>query len=304
MNKNKLSNVCKTYKKKVLTGAQNLRVRKKFLDIMTLQSRSRENICQSLCIYKPPDCTDGNSLINPMMDMGVDKIDLDEQNLDEQNLDEQNLDEESYFDDVYSNCTSSDSEFGDADDYFLDDIEKNEKFRSDIIKWCLENNINHAVFKKLVEIINERFEKEILLPKDPRTLLKTDRNVAIVPIADGEYYWHNGLEFCLNSLFSNLSKPMTISLNISMDGLPIFKSSKEEFWPILFNIAELPKISPMVIGIYSGKSKVSNLDGFLTPMVNELIPILDEGLIINGYKITVKIRCFIGDSPARAMMKG
>lgn len=89
-----------------------------------------------------------------------------------------------------------------------------------------------------------------------------------------------------------------------MDGLPIYKSSREEFWPILFNIFEMPNVAPMVAGIYSGKSKPLNLDGFLMPMVNELKPILQEGIIINDHKITVKIRCFIADSPARAFIKG
>lgn len=200
------------------------------------------------------------------------------------------------FDNDYN---TSDDECDDLPDEF----EKNEILRNNIINWTLKYNINHLVLKGIVEIINERFDKEIL-PKDPRTLLKTPRMVTIVPIADEQYYWHNGIRFCLENLFSDLSNSITISLNINMDGLPIYKSSREEFWPILFNIFEMPNVAPMVAGIYSGKSKPSNVAGFLMPMVNELKSILQEGIIINDNKITVKIRCFIADSPARAFIKG
>lgn len=59
----------------------------------------------------------------------------------------------------------------------------------------------------------------------------------------------------------------------------------------------------MIIGIYSGKTKPTDLNAFLTPFVNEL-DIMECGLPINGHKINVKLRCFICDSPARAFVKG
>ena len=93
-------------------------------------------------------------------------------------------------------------------------------------------------------------------------------------------------------------------MNINFDGLPIYKSSKEEFWPILFNVQEVPKFNPTVIGIYSGKGKPSDANSFLTPFVDETKGKMEHGISINNHKINVRIRCFICDSPARAFIKG
>lgn len=46
----------------------------------------------------------------------------------------------------------------------------------------------------------------------------------------------------------------SIAINISIDGLPIFKSSKSEFWPILFNIYGT-RATPKIFGLYLGNGK-------------------------------------------------
>lgn len=70
------------------------------------------------------------------------------------------------------------------------------------------------------------------------------------------------------------------------------------------NIFELPDIKPMIIGIFHGKSKPSYIEEFLKPFADEVIPILQSGININNNLLTVKIRAFICDSPARAFIKG
>lgn len=84
----------------------------------------------------------------------------------------------------------------------------------------------------------------------------------------------------------------------------VYNSSKVEFWPILCNIAEIPQVPPMVVGIFCGTSKASNLEAFLTPFIDETKDVMQTGLWINSHKLTVRIRCFICDSPARAYVKG
>lgn len=186
----------------------------------------------------------------------------------------------------------------------MDEIARNAELRSDITAWSLSHNISHIALKELIGIINRFSGKDNLLPKDPRTLLSTPRTVEIVSLGKDQQYWHNGMKYCLENIFSGISEPITISLNFNMDGLPIFKSSKSEFWPILCNITEKPSIRPMVIGIYYGEAKASNLNGYLTLLVEELNFICNEGLDSNGHHITVNIRSFICDSPARAFIKG
>lgn len=66
----------------------------------------------------------------------------------------------------------------------------------------------------------------------------------------------------------------------------------------------MPEIAPMTIAIFYGKCKPTSLEDFLKQLVEELIDVLNHGVIINGSKIDVQLRCFICDSPARAFLKG
>lgn len=213
------------------------------------------------------------------------------------------VNDELFFDDDDDDFDTDDESVIDEDYISTNEISKKALLRVNVVNWALENNITHSALKGLINIINDYVEKP-LLPKDPRTLLKTPRDVHITEIGENQSYWHNGLKYCLENLFCNISKSLTISLNLNMDGLPVHKSSRDELWPILFNIFEFPKVKPMVIGVYHGIAKATNLDTYLMPMVSELRSLMEHGLVINGHKITVKLRCFICDSPARAYVKG
>lgn len=184
----------------------------------------------------------------------------------------------------------------------LIELEKNAEFIRNLRYWAVSFSVPHLALKSLFKNINDRFPNT--LPQDPRTLLKTSQTVVITKVGDGSY-WHHGFESSLRQIFSKMIITFkTISCNISMDGLPIYKSSKCEFWPILFNVHELPKLKPMVIGIYCGKGKPSDLTAYLQPFVEEAKVLLAEGLMINNKNVTLKLRCFICDSPARAFIKG
>lgn len=192
--------------------------------------------------------------------------------------------------------------YSDDDDDDETEMERDMKVRSNLSKWAIQHQISHLALKDLMKLINTDIAK--MLPDDPRTLLQTPQEVITTKIgADGQY-WHHGFKKCLECTFRNLSESMTISVNINMDGLPIYNSSKAQFWPILFNITEMTELSPMVIGIYCGTSKCSDLQSFLTPFVDEMKEAMTHGITINSHKITVQLRCFICDSPARAYVKG
>lgn len=182
-----------------------------------------------------------------------------------------------------------------------DEDEKRYIFRTELRKWVVDNLITQSALKKLMKLLNAAFGENF--PDDPRTFLETPLEVETIKMKDGSEYWHNGFERTIRSLFRNTTESRSISLNINMDGLPIFNSSKVEFWPILYNIAEMPKLQPIPIGIYCGTKKCDVIQ-FLTPFVNEIKEVIKNGIIINGHKITVQIRCIICDSPARSYVKG
>ncbi|CAH2225546.1 jg22545, partial [Pararge aegeria aegeria] len=202
-------------------------------------------------------------------------------------------------------CDNSDSEQEDEDDCYST-YEENNKLRSNLSKWAVEHNIPHVALNSLLKILNIKLKN--ILPNDARTLLQTNKaNVDIICSAPGEY-WHNGLKKCLKNIVEELSVPPDkISLKINIDGLPVFKSSKYQFWPILCSVSEIP-LPPFVVGIYAGDGKPKDLDTFLGPFVTEMQQ-LQEGLKITDKSqrekiIHVKLGAFICDSPARAMIKG
>lgn len=102
--------------------------------------------------------------------------------------------------------------------------------------------------------------------------------------------------------------PGTISLNVNIDGLPIYNSSKLQLWPILCHVFEIPRSPVIVAGIYAGQNKPSDLNGYLLPFVTEMKQ-LESGITVTDKSgkektIQVKLRAFLCDSPARALIKG
>lgn len=92
----------------------------------------------------------------------------------------------------------------------------------------------------------------------------------------------------MKSFLTQLSDNRNAELEINIDGLPLFKSSKMQLWPILgcINNSE-----PFVVSIFCGDRKPP-LEEFFEPFVNE---VLQENQIT-----LTKVIC---DSPARAMVK-
>lgn len=60
----------------------------------------------------------------------------------------------------------------------------------------------------------------------------------------------------LDKIFQRMKNvPAKLSLKMNIDGIPLSKSSNVECWPILFEVKELPKLKPFVVGVYCGTSK-------------------------------------------------
>lgn len=104
---------------------------------------------------------------------------------------------------------------------------------NELRSWAIQFNVRQTAVSALLKILLSFGITS--LPKDSRALLKTPRTVQIENVSQG-HYWHNGLLNCLQKIFVGLASNLTIELNINIDGLPLFKSSPTEFWPILANI--------------------------------------------------------------------
>lgn len=141
------------------------------------------------------------------------------------------------------------------------------------------------------------------LPSDVRTLRKTPRNVIVKKVAEGTYY-HFGIRNGITNYLSSTEslKNYTIKILVNMDGLPLFKSSREEFWPILALVRG--QVTPFPIGVWSGVGKPSCSNSYLRDFVDEAKQLEEDGLVFNGREFTIKIWGFSCDAPARSFITG
>lgn len=171
----------------------------------------------------------------------------------------------------------------------------------ELAKWSLHHKISHLALNDLLKILKNR--GHTYLPVDARTLLKTPRKVTITRLGTGKY-WYNGIKKSLINILGNVNESKNLVLKFNVDGLPLGNSTRNQLWPILAQIDNLPNTKPVVIAIYFGATKPICLESFLGPFVNELSDLVQNGFDLNGFTISVQIKCFIADSPARAFIKG
>lgn len=92
-----------------------------------------------------------------------------------------------------------------------------------------------------------------------------------------------------------------VKVNINIDGLPLFKSSSSQVYPILCNLVENYDLVN-VIGIYYGDEKPSDVNEFLTDFVEEAITLTEHGIQINDQIYQFKINSFVCNVPAKAFI--
>ena len=93
-------------------------------------------------------------------------------------------------------------------------------------------------------------------------------------------------------------------LNFFVDGLPLFKSSRSQFWPILSRAHNVPRLPVKTVAIFCGESKPLSLDEYFEKFVKEMNRLQANGLKIGSRVYWVKLRAIIADALARAYIKG
>uniref|UniRef100_A0A182PWS0 Uncharacterized protein n=1 Tax=Anopheles epiroticus TaxID=199890 RepID=A0A182PWS0_9DIPT len=178
---------------------------------------------------------------------------------------------------------------------------------AECLRYCaLVKGIPHETLNLILDILREKTPYR--LPKDARTLLKTSRTATSSIInVDGGLFWYKGVKQCLLNRFSNTTLPTELTLNVSIDGLPLYKSSPATIWPNMcmkYYMHEIPLAPPMTVAIFHAISKPPSIEDFLRPFVTELNELEETGLIIKDVQHEVKVRAIIADAPARAFVKG
>ena len=142
------------------------------------------------------------------------------------------------------------------------------------------------------------------LPKDARTLLGTPSGVNLETLDTGDFKYF-GIETNIKRLLklmpSLLKKDDIINLLFNIDGLPLFKSSLRQFWPILASFNNSPVF---IVALYCGYSKPPSLDAYLKEFLLELKNITEHGFHYDRENYSVAVKAFTCDAPARAYLKG
>lgn len=172
-------------------------------------------------------------------------------------------------------------------------------FKNSIRNWALEYNVPQNALNGLL-IILKKHSCFINLPKDSRTLMHNKRaDIENFHIIEPGTYYHFGIENGIKlNLYSNLESVSTIKINVGIDGLPLFKSSSDTFWPILALICPNSKVFP--IGVYHGKKSPSDSNQFISHFVKEAKFLMEHGIQINNKIYNFEINVFCCDAPAKS----
>lgn len=153
----------------------------------------------------------------------------------------------------------------------------------------------------LLEEMHDMFPQ---LPLDARTLLYTPRHCKRTYIGGGQYV-HFGLRECISRVLDEHNGwYRQVSLQLHIDGVTLFKSSRTQLWPILGRLL-FPKSKVFVVGIFCGQSKPKNVTLYLEQLVDELNILLKDGIVHNegSNKTSLVLESIIADAPARAFIR-
>ncbi|CAG9769997.1 unnamed protein product [Ceutorhynchus assimilis] len=177
----------------------------------------------------------------------------------------------------------------------------NSDLKFDLKSWAISQKVTHCALTKLLHILKPYHSE---LPLDSRTLLSTPQCFNITELNTGSYI-HLGLEravrFFLEKYRNFNDNIINVSFNI--DGIPLYKSSNIQAWPILGLIKNFNDQNPFAVGIFCGNSKPCPLDLYLDSFIRECNNLKEDGLLFENRRYSIVIHSFICDAPAKAFIK-
>lgn len=157
-------------------------------------------------------------------------------------------------------------------------------------KWYRQFQPTRSSVNGVLHILNS---ENIKVPNSFDDLLcRGKETTTITTVSAGTYYHLDLTQELLIVSERDLQNTSSISLDIGVDGLPLFKSSSTADWPIM---AKNVHIDVFSIGCFVGYKKSFNVDNYLHDFVNETKSVIENGIELHGRNINIKIRAFICD---------
>lgn len=141
-----------------------------------------------------------------------------------------------------------------------------------LIRWAIKKHISHSGITDLLHILSPYHPE---LPLTASTLLSTPCSLhpSIFNTLDTGKFFYFGITATLKTILLEnytqeyLKNCKTLKLCFNIDGIPLFKSNKTQFWPILGLIKNFCSV-PFVISIFCGTSKPKLLNSFLENFID------------------------------------
>ena len=189
----------------------------------------------------------------------------------------------------------------DSDDDVLDDI----SFCEGLADWTNKYSIKQNALDGLLGLLKANGHPD--LPGCARTLLQTSRYIPIQQKSGMEYVYFPFSEQLLRHFkrhpVDTVCRTDSLEISLNVDGLPLFKSSGKNVWPVLCAIVNIKPIVVFPVVLTCGHSKPNDLE-FLEELINDLNDVLKNGIQDGERVLSVTIRCVVCDAPARALVKG
>ncbi|KAM7313403.1 hypothetical protein ISCGN_003268 [Ixodes scapularis] len=184
-----------------------------------------------------------------------------------------------------------------------EDADVHESIVGKLRSWALDTATPHRALTELLKIL-QTHSCFASIPGSARSLLKTPRKACVEKMGAGKYC-HFGVKEGLDDTLKRARfVPDVIKINVNIDGLPLTKSTRDQFWPVLCHVTNCGKCDPFPIGVYYGKSKAVCAEEFLRPAVSDIIEALSDGLIFKGRHLRIELSALICDAPAKSYVLG
>lgn len=185
----------------------------------------------------------------------------------------------------------------------LGDMNIVQQQKNEICKAFARFRFTEAAQREMLRIMRHiKPETQQDLPIQGRTLRPGRLPYTLVEINPGEllYFGIINILSCSVTKFFDPTNPV-IKLTLNIDGVPLFKSSSYNFWPILGSVENH---EVFIIAVYGGPKKPICSNEYLRLLIEEISVIQRRGAVINGKPYTLVLDKVLMDAPAAAYVLG
>lgn len=157
-----------------------------------------------------------------------------------------------------------------------------------LLNFISEWGMRDVSFKKIDKLLAELRVIFPGLPKSYKTILHTLRTVNVKEVGQG-LMWYKSIKVNLDERLTDdyLQNNNQIVVDINIDGVQLYKSTDDQFWPILGCLNS--DRFPFIIGVWYGHSKPNNLKEYLSDFIKEVKNLTTNGYNFYGTNINFKI---------------